>query len=72
MLGPNDPSAEVICNAEALVADEDPHIHIGCTAIDLPFITADNIHRTPRGQQIQAERMAQSFLQSWYESRVLP
>gem|GEM_PF-3968301 len=61
MLGPNDPSAQAIRNAEAQVADEDPPVHIGCTVIDLPPITADNIHHTPRGQRSKPEDFHRFF-----------
>ncbi len=57
----NDASIQAVRTAEEQFSAQDPHTYIGCTTIDLP-LRGDNIHHTPEGQKIQANRLAQSVL----------
>jgi len=57
----SDEDIQNVRTAEEQYIAEDENTYLGCTSIDLP-LCGDNVHHSPLGQEIQAERLAQSVL----------
>ncbi len=62
VLSSSDANIQAVRTAEEQYAEQDANTYLGCTTIDLPLRNSDNIHHTPEGQKIQANRLAQSVL----------
>jgi hypothetical protein len=63
----SDENIQNIRTAEEQYIAQDENTYLGCTSIDLP-ICGDNVHHSPLGQQMQAERLAQSVLHIMLDS----
>jgi hypothetical protein len=57
----SDENIQNVRTAEEQYCAEDPNAYLGCTTMDLPLCD-DNVHHSPLGQQLQAERLAQAVL----------
>lgn len=57
----SDENIQSIRTAEEQYCAEDLNTYLGCTTIDLP-LCGDNVHHSPVGQQLQAERLARAIL----------